>query len=233
MSKSTYARRREILGGMYAAMLKHFGPSNWWPARTPFEIALGAILTQNTAWTNVAKALERLDAATGLVPDGVAATPQAALEELIRPAGFFRQKAKKIRNFLALMDANGGLGNGARDSSLSCFASFASDELREMLLGVSGIGPETADCILLYAQNRPYFVVDAYTRRMLHRHGLVEEDIHYGALQEFFMDALNHDSALFNEYHALIVRTGKEFCRKAKPLCSQCPLFSFLEQTPD
>lgn len=231
--KGTYARRRDILEAMYAAMLGHFGPSGWWPAQTPFEVALGAILTQNTAWTNVDKALERLNAATGLIPDNVAALPVPELEEYIRPAGFFRQKSKKIHNFLAVLDRFGGLGNGEADAAMSCFNQFTTDELRATLLSVSGIGPETADCILLYAQGRPYFVVDAYTRRMFHRHGLVGEDAGYDELQEFFMDALDHDSALFNEYHALIVRTGKDFCRKAKPLCGSCPLGSFLEHAPE
>lgn len=231
--KSTYARRREILEAMYAAMLGHFGPSGWWPAKTPFEVALGAILTQNTAWTNVDKALERLNAATGLIPDNVAALSVPELEECIRPSGFFRQKSKKIRHFLDLLERQGGLGNGGADEAMSCFDHIETDELRDTLLSVSGIGPETADCILLYAQNRPYFVVDAYTRRMFHRHGLIGDDAGYNELQEFFMDALDHDSALFNEYHALIVRTGKDFCRKIRPLCGGCPLSPFLEHAPE
>lgn len=218
---------------MYAAMAERLGPSNWWPAKTPFEMALGAILTQNTAWTNVDKALVSLDAVTGLVPDRIAALAIPDLEEAIRSAGFFRQKSRKIRAFLELLDFHGGLGHGEADAALGCFASVSDEDMRAALLGVSGIGPETADCILLYALNRPYFVVDAYTRRMLHRHALVPETVEYTELQEFFMDALEPDTTVFNEYHALIVRIGKDFCRKTKPRCEECPLASFLEYVPE
>lgn len=230
---STYGRRRTLLEKYYAALFEHFGPSGWWPAKTPFEVALGAILTQNTAWPNVESALKALDAATGLIPDAIAALPLAELENCIRPAGFFRQKSRKIHNFFSLLEEYGGLGNGEADAELSCFESLATDDLREKLLSVSGIGPETADCILLYALNRPYFVVDAYTRRLFSRHGLVPEAVDYAELQDFFMDALPHDTALFNEYHALIVRCGKDFCRKTKPRCAICPLGAFLEHAPE
>ena len=230
---STYGKRRDLLNAMFAVMLGHFGPSNWWPAKTPFEVALGAILTQNTAWTNVDKALATLDAETGLLPDRIAALPQAELEACIRSAGFFRQKSKKIRSFLALLEAHDGLGHGDADTSLRCFSAVEDAELRRILLGVSGIGPETADCILLYALDRPYFVVDAYTRRIMSRHGLVPESVEYAELQEFFMDALEPDVPAFNEYHALIVRTGKDFCRKTKPRCGSCPLASFLDHVPE
>lgn len=230
---STYGTRRKTLEAMYAAMAEHFGPSGWWPARTPFEVALGAILTQNTAWTNVDKALAALDGATGLIPDRIAALPVPELEALIRPAGFFRQKSRKIRAFLDVLEAYGGLGHGEADCALGCFSTIDTDTLRGLLLAVSGIGPETADCILLYALNRPYFVVDAYTRRLFNRHGLVPEAVPYEELQEFFMDALEPDVALFNEYHALIVRTGKDFCRKTKPRCGLCPLASFLDHAPE
>ena len=230
---STYGRRREILESMYVALLSHFGPSRWWPAKTPFEVALGAILTQNTAWNNVEKALVGLDSVTGLIPDEVAALSVPLLEDAIRPAGFFRQKSKKIRAFLRLLDEHGGMGNGERDVALECFRSVGDGALRERLLAVSGIGPETADCILLYALDRPFFVVDAYTRRIFGRHGLVPDDMDYAGLQEFFMDALPHDRALFNEYHALIVRAGKDFCRKTKPRCGECPLGNFLEYAPE
>ena len=218
---------------MYAAMAGHFGPSGWWPARTPFEVALGAILTQNTAWTNVDKALAALGAVTGLVPDRIAALPVPELEALIRPAGFFRQKSRKIQAFLELLAAYGGLGNGEADGDLRCFSDVETGDMRRLLLAVSGIGPETADCILLYALDRPYFVVDAYTRRLFNRHALVPEAVPYDELQEFFMDALEPDVALFNEYHALIVRTGKDFCRKTKPRCDCCPLASFLDHAPE
>lgn len=230
---STYGRRRKTLETIYAALQGHFGPSNWWPAKTPFEVVLGAILTQNTAWTNVAKALVSLDAATGLIPDRVAALPLQSLEEAIRPAGFFRQKSLKILAFLDLLNAYDGLGHGEADTGLACFADVTTEEMRRVLLAVFGIGPETADSILLYALNRPSFVVDAYTRRMFHRHGLVAETVGYDDLRDFFMDALPPDTALFNEYHALIVRTGKDFCRKTKPRCADCPLASLLEYAPE
>lgn len=213
-------------------MLGHFGPSGWWPAKTPFEVAIGAILTQNTAWTNVGKALVSLEAATGLVPDRIAALAVPDLENAIRPAGFFRQKSRKILAFLELLERYGGLGSGEEDAHLRCFRNIETDEARSLLLGVSGIGPETADSILLYALNRPSFVVDAYTRRVFHRHGLVPETVDYAELQEFFMDALEPDTAVFNEFHALIVRTGKDFCRKTKPRCGVCPLASFLDHAP-
>lgn len=230
---STYGRRRKTLESIYAALHGHFGPSAWWPAQTPFEVALGAILTQNTAWANVDKALASLGAVTGLIPDRIAALPLPDLERSIRPAGFFRQKSRKILAFLRLLDTYGGLGHGAEDVSLACFADVATEDMRCVLLAVSGIGPETADCILLYALDRQSFVVDAYTRRIFHRHGLVEEAIGYDELRDFFMDALPPDTALFNEYHALIVRTGKDFCRKTKPRCAGCPLASFLDHAPE
>lgn len=230
---TTFGARRKVLLSMYNALFAHFGPSNWWPAQTPFEVALGAILTQNTAWTNVEKALSLLRDATGLVPDRVAALAPERLEEAVRPSGFFRQKSKKIVNFLNLLDRYGGLGHGEEDATLRCFADTETDTLREELLAVSGIGPETADCILLYALHRPSFVVDAYTKRLLHRHALVPETVDYHELRAFFADALPENVALYNEYHALIVRTGKDFCRKTKPDCGVCPLGSFLEYAPE
>lgn len=233
VKNSTYGARRKILEEYYAALAEHFGPSGWWPAKTPFEVALGAILTQNTSWANVDKALAALDAETSLVPDRVAALPLPELEALIRPAGFFRQKSRKILAFFELLETHGGLGHGREDTTLACFKSVDTEEMRERLLAVSGIGPETADCILLYALDRPSFVVDSYTRRMFHRHSLVAETVDYTELREFFMDALPLETALYNEFHALIVRTGKEFCRKTKPRCNICPLGSFLEYAPE
>ena len=218
---------------MYDALLAHFGPSNWWPAKTPFEVALGAILTQNTAWVNVEKAILLLDSATGLIPDRIAALSPAELAEAVRPSGFFRQKSKKIYNFLELLDRHNGLGHGEVDAMLHCFADVTDKAMREELLAVSGIGPETADCILLYALNRPFFVVDAYTKRLLHRHALIDEMLEYQELQEFFMDALPEDVPLYNEYHALIVRVGKDFCRKTNPKCDTCPLGFLLEYEPE
>ena len=230
---STYGSRRKALLAMFDAMLRHFGPSNWWPAQSAFEVALGAILTQNTAWRNVDKALANLFEATGLVPSAVAGLDEDALRDAVRPAGFFTQKSATLRRFFRLMEEYGGLsGDAAADASLACFSNCNTETLRETLLGVSGIGPETADCILLYGLSRPVFVVDAYTRRIFHRHAMVDDSIDYGTLQEFFMEALEGDVALFNEFHACIVRIGKDFCHKGKARCYGCPLQIFLEHEP-
>ena len=214
-------------------MAEHCGPSNWWPADSPFEVALGAILTQNTAWRNVEKALASLRDATGLVPAEVAALAPEMLAEYVRPSGFFSQKSATIRAFLSLMQRHGGLsGDDAADGKLACFATVDDAAMREALLALRGIGPETADSILLYALFRPFFVVDAYTRRIFHRHGLVDDAMEYHDLQDFFMDGLEPDVGLFNEYHALIVTIGKHFCGKSKPKCAACPLRGFLPYEP-
>ena len=214
-------------------MSGQLGPSGWWPAKTPFAVALGAILTQNTAWTNVEKALTLLEETTDLVPDRIAALSLPELEVCVRPAGFFRQKSRKILTFLELLRQYGGMGHGREDMGMTCFSAVETEDMRRILLAVSGIGPETADCILLYALDRPSFVVDAYTRRMCARHGLVPETIPYEELRDFFMDGLEPDVPLYNEYHALIVRVGKDFCRKTKPRCGSCPLASFQEYAPE
>lgn len=219
----------------YRAMLGALGPSGWWPAKSPFEVAVGAILTQNTNWTNVEKALDLLRASGGLDPAGLWRMPVEKLEEALRPSGYFRQKALRLRALLALMAKDAGQSENEgppNDPELSFWRGYEPSELREKLLGVRGIGPETADCILLYALGHPIFVVDAYTHRIFHRHGLVEESPTYADLQAFFMDALPSDAALYNEYHALIVRIGKEFCKKSKPLCEECPLRPYLEYEP-
>jgi endonuclease-3 related protein len=215
-------RRRTLLLDYYAAMSEALGPSRWWPGETPFEIALGAILTQNTSWSNVEKAIGNLREAGLLDARAMHKTPVAQLETLIRPAGFFRVKAVRIRNFLNFLTE-------ACDLDLERLRGEESGPLRQTLLEVSGIGPETADSILLYALGHPTFVVDAYTRRILHRHALVPADIGYEELREIFMDALPTDAALFNEYHALIVRTGKTWCASKAGKCQACPLSRFLE----
>ena len=231
--RGTYTRRRDTLTAMFDAMRSALGPSNWWPAQTPFEVAVGAVLTQNTAWTNVEKALDGLRGMDALHPARLARLDEATLQEAIRPAGFFRQKSATLRRLLDFLDSHGGLGDSPADEDLVCLADRETEVLRGELLSVGGIGPETADCILLYALARPSFVVDAYTRRVFHRHALVPEDIAYGELRDFFMEALPSDVPLFNEYHALIVRVGKDFCRKAKPDCSACPLGAFLSYESD
>ncbi|SKA73246.1 endonuclease III domain-containing protein [Desulfobaculum bizertense] len=213
--------RTSLLESYYSSMLSELGPSQWWPGETPFEIAVGAILTQNTNWKNVAKAIDQLKAANALSVDAMSALSAERLAELIQPSGFFRLKAKRLRAFLALL-------NDEYDGQLEALAQEDCATAREKLLAVNGIGPETADSILLYALGQPSFVVDAYTRRILSRHGLLPEDVPYDELRDFFMDVLPEDASLFNEFHALIVRVGKQWCRKSKPLCDECPLATFL-----
>lgn len=216
-------RRETTLTAMYDAMLDALGPSGWWPGETPFEIAVGAILTQNTNWKNVEKAIANLREAGALDARVMDALPPDRLAELVRPSGSFRVKAGRLKNLLALLRDECGY-------AVTALAGRELDELRPLLLSVKGVGPETADSILLYALDKPTFVVDAYTRRILGRHALIPEDIGYEELRAFYMDVLPEDAALYAEYHALIVRVGKHYCRKRVPLCAQCPLCPFLEE---
>ncbi|MBI5328900.1 MAG: endonuclease III domain-containing protein [Deltaproteobacteria bacterium] len=217
---------------IYKKLFTAFGPQSWWPGETQFEIVVGAILTQNTAWTNVEKAIHNLKKARLLSPKRMHDLSHAELARYIRPAGYFNIKAKRLKHFLNyLFDSYGGSLNkmfyGAsrpcrRRKHGNTVASI--HKLRRELLEVNGIGPETADSILLYAGNHPMFVVDAYTKRIFSRHRLIQADEDYHDLQELFMKNIPHDVNIFNEYHALIVRIGKDFCRNRKPLCSRCPL---------
>jgi endonuclease-3 related protein len=213
--------RETLLLNMYGAMHDALGPSFWWPGDTPFEIALGAILTQNTNWENVTRALGNLREESLLSPERIHALPEERLAGLIRPAGYFRLKAARIRNFMSFLHRECRL-------RLENLAELPLDTARSRLLAVNGIGPETADSILLYALHKPTFVVDAYTRRILNRHLLVPEDIGYEELREYFMDVLPSDVTLYNEFHALIVRIGKKWCRRKQPKCHDCPLAPFL-----
>ena len=207
---------REQLLEIYGLLLERFGPQHWWPGQTPFEVVGGAILTQNTSWANVAKAITNLKAAGRLDPIELHEVELTELEQLIRPAGYFRVKAKRLRNFTQwLFDRYEG--------RLERLDEIDTRRLREELLGVSGIGPETADSILLYALNRPIFVVDTYTARVAVRHRLIEPDITYDQLQDLFQSNLEPDVQFFNEFHALLVHVGKDFC-KPKPKCQGCPL---------
>jgi len=214
--------RQATLLEYYQAMLGALGPSGWWPAKTPFEVIVGAVLTQNTSWAGVRKALDNLEAEGLLGPEALRSLPEDQLAERIRPAGYFRLKAKRLRNLLAYLEQACGF-------DLEALARRDTSALREELLAVSGIGPETADSILLYALGQPSFVADAYTRRILCRHGLTPEDAHYDELREFFMDVLEPDAAFYNEFHALLVRVGHHYCKPKSPLCGTCPLGSFLE----
>lgn len=205
----------------YRRLFDAFGPQHWWPGETPFEVIVGAVLTQNTSWRNVEKAIARLREADVLSPRRLIALSQAELEELIRPAGYFRVKAERLRRVVRwIVDRYDG-----RVENLSA---APCDRLRAELLAINGIGPETADSILLYALGKPVFVVDAYTKRIASRHGWIDAEADYHALQAFFTDNLPEDVGLYNEYHALLVRVGKDYCRKQRPICSQCPLQELL-----
>jgi endonuclease-3 related protein len=207
----------EKLHRIYELLSQCFGPQHWWPGETPFEVMVGAVLTQNTSWHNVAKAIDALKRHDLLDPRVLAALPVEELAAHIRPAGYFNLKAGRLRNLLQLIveEYQGDLGRLLAEDT---------PRLRELLLSVRGIGPETADSICLYAAGRPQFVIDAYTHRLLRRHGLVPEDCGYEEMQQLFMDHLEADARLFNEYHALIVRLGKDYCRKTNPRCASCPL---------
>ena len=201
---------------IYRRLDRRFGPQGWWPAETPFEVIVGAILTQNTAWKNVERAIANLKAKRLLTVSALNAVPEGELAVLIRPSGYFNQKAKRLKRMAAfIVDRFAG--------SLDRMFSGDPGRLRETLLAVNGLGPETVDSILLYAGNLPVFVVDAYTRRIFSRHGLIGAEASYDAIQAAFMRALPHDAALFNAYHALIVRTAKVYCKK-DPDCAACPL---------
>jgi endonuclease III related protein len=204
------------LQAVYEELYAAWGPQQWWPGRTRFEVIVGAILTQNTAWTNVEKAITRLRGARLLTPAALHDADVEAVAEWIRPAGYFRVKARRLRAFTTMLfeQFNGQLNR--------LFA-LDSARLRQVLLAVNGIGPETADSILLYAAGRRQFVVDAYTRRLLSRHGWLDAAAGYDEAAQLFTDAVLPDIDLYNEYHALIVRLGKTFCRPV-PRCATCPL---------
>ncbi|MDR2489089.1 MAG: endonuclease III domain-containing protein [Desulfovibrio sp.] len=226
VSKKAQARH-PLLMQMYAAMAGYFGPCGWWPGDSSFEVAVGAVLTQNTAWRNVEKALALLRVKNALRPEALWDMPPELLEEALRPSGFFKLKAQRLRNLLEYMRSFIGWNRSPGDLTLEYMQGETDEKLRRELLQVRGIGQETADAILLYSLNRPSFVVDAYTRRIFSRHGLFSENSSYESIRAFFMDALPLDTELFNEYHALIVRTGNRFCKKSNPLCLQCPLQRF------
>lgn len=210
----------EQLNEIYQILFEKFGPQHWWPGETCFEIITGAVLTQNTNWANVEKAIANLKSANLLTARGLYNLDASKLAELIKPAGYFNIKAKRLKNFLNWLFDN-------YDGQLTKLEELDTDRLRAELLGIKGIGPETADSILLYAFERPVFVVDAYTARIVCRHQLIDANVDYEQLRELFQSNLQQDYKLFNEYHALLVRTGKEFC-KTRPKCSGCPL----EQLP-
>lgn len=242
----------------YHALYRAWGAQHWWPAETRFEVIVGAYLTQNTAWTNVELALANLRSAHLLGVDGIRGVPLRRLQRLIRPSGYFRQKAARLKTFVAFLD-------NKYSGSLDQLFAQPTDRLREELLSLNGVGPETADSILLYAGNHPVFVVDAYTRRILDRHRILPEKTDYEEIRELFQRALAplaHQQELmpanatprleagirgaahppsamstaartaqvqvFNEMHGLIVGVGKHYCKKTKAACEACPLRPFL-----
>ena len=200
----------------YNSLYNRYGPQNWWPAESELECILGAILTQNTSWKNVEKAFENLKSRGLLSVEKLDSIPTKKLANLIRPSGYFNQKAIKIKAFISYVKKT---YNGDLDKM------FDEDthELREKLLRIKGIGPETADSILLYALKKPVFVIDAYTYRILSRHSMIPKEISYQEMQDLLMDSLPEDIQVFNEYHALLVKVGKEHCKR-KALCKGCPL---------
>jgi endonuclease III related protein len=242
----------------YQALFQAWGPQNWWPAKSRFEVILGAYLTQNTAWTNVEKAMANLRSAGVLSVKGIRQTPLAELEQLIRPSGYFRQKARRLKTFVEYLDRQYA-------GSLDKMFARPTGDLRDELLNLNGVGPETADSILLYAGNHPVFVVDAYTRRILSRHAILLVDADYEEIRILFEKSLTtlaetadestqrpmrplaagfdgppHPPSrissakrtaltqVYNEMHGLIVGVGKNFCKKSQPLCDGCPLQPFL-----
>jgi len=258
MSRAPQSNPAEEIRNYYAALSRAWGAQHWWPAETQFEVIVGAYLTQNTAWTNVERALANLRRANLLSLEGIRAVRLPRLQRLIRPSGYFRQKAARLKTFVAFLDDK-------HQGSLPRLFSQPTEKLREELLTLNGIGPETADSILLYAGNHPVFVVDAYTRRILDRHGIVPEKNDYEEIRQLFQTSLEpivanqeygptevrelldagirgaahppsamstaHRTALvqvYNEMHGLIVGVGKNYCRKSKPSCDDCPLQRFL-----
>ena len=251
------ARKENEVLKFYRALFRVWGPQHWWPAETRFEVIVGAYLTQNTAWTNVELALANLRQAGVLSVEGIRKVSLRRLGRLIRPSGYFRQKAARLKIFVRFLDEN-------YESSLDHLFAQPTDQLREELLSLNGVGPETADSILLYAGNHPVFVVDAYTRRILERHEILPEKTDYEEIRELFQRALApmvhqqeimaekvaqlesgfHGAAhppsamstaartalvqVYNEMHGLIVGVGKNYCRKSQPECDECPLQRFL-----
>lgn len=208
---------------VYQRLYGHFGPQGWWPGETPFEIIVGAVLTQNTNWGNVAKAISNLKERDVLSYEAFRLLSVDEIAVLIRPSGYYNLKAQRLRNLLDMI--------GERyDDDLQLFLGDSHDAARENLLSVKGVGPETADSILLYACGHPAFVIDMYTHRVFSRHQLVDEETDYESMQYLFTSKLPEDVQLFNEYHALIVKAASTYCKKNNPLCEQCPLQGINEQ---
>ncbi len=208
---------RNKLDAIYKKLYACFGPQYWWPGESPFEVMVGAILTQNTNWSNVEKAINNLKRHNVLSLKKLHKLPPKKLASLITSAGYYNVKAKRLKEFIKFLFK-------FYQANLKKMSLNDTENLRRELLAVKGIGPETADSILLYALNKPVFVIDAYTKRILLRHRLIKESAAYEEAQNLFMKNLKKEVKLFNEYHALLVKLGKEFCLKNKPRCNLCPL---------
>jgi len=208
---------KNLLMRIYSKLFMAYGPRNWWPGETSFEVMAGAILTQNTSWKNVEKAIQKLKGKGVLNAKGIHHLKKSQLASLIKSSGYYQIKADRLKSFVDFLfeEYDGNMKRMGRERL---------GELRVKLLGVNGIGPETADSILLYGLKKPIFVVDAYTRRILSRHEVILEKASYDDIQKLFMDHLPHDEKLFNEYHALFVHLGKTMCKKI-PRCELCPLW--------
>ncbi|TNF50635.1 endonuclease III domain-containing protein [bacterium] len=216
--------QRTALTDIYNRLLERYGPQGWWPADTPFEVILGAILTQNTAWRNVETALASLKEAAPLELERILDLEEESLQQSIRPSGYYRQKARRLRTICRYLLEK-------YDGDILALAEMETADLRDELLKLDGIGPETADSIILYAFERPVFVVDAYTMRIFGRLGHLRGRESYNQVQAMFTQSLELDADMFNEYHALIVRHGKQTCRKTDPLCPDCCLLDICRLT--
>jgi endonuclease-3 related protein len=213
----TMLSHRQFIKRTYEILFKEFGPQHWWPGESPLEVIVGAILTQNTNWGNVEKAIRNLKSnLKPFHPSTLHKISERKLAQLIRPAGYFNLKAKRLKNFVKFLFKE-------YDGQIEKMKEEPLATLRAKLLMVNGIGPETADSILLYALDKPAFVIDAYTKRFLYRHNIIPKDLDYHDVQKYFEKNLDNDRQLFNEYHALIVRLGKNFC-KPTPKCEECVL---------
>jgi endonuclease-3 related protein len=227
MGISVLQKKRKIssrLQRIYRKLFLVFGPQHWWPAQTPFEVIVGAILVQNTNWINVERAISFLKDKGALTPQRIKNMRLARLATLIKPAGYFNVKANRLKSFIRFLFLT-------YKGDVRLMRSQEPIFLRKQLLGVNGIGEETADSILLYALDKPFFVIDAYTRRIFSRHGVLESKVPYALAQKFFMDHLPQSVRMYNEYHALIVKLAKDFCR-TKPLCEKCPLRCLFNKKP-
>jgi len=209
---------------IYNRLLSYFGPQRWWPAETPYEVVVGAILTQNTSWRNVERAIDNLKRNNLLDERKILNTPLGRLGDLIRPAGFYNIKSRRLKNITEYIVNNYGSTEELRRCDKNLY------RLREELLSLKGIGRETADTILLYSLDRPIFVVDNYTKRIFSRYGIIDKNLDYDKIRTFFEGSIPRDVEIYKEYHALIVQLGKTFCKKRCPKCADCPLFERCER---